>query len=141
MSARRCHDVLVRSSRVRVVGAIVFFLVLGLAVRSCSPSRTVGRGAVEEACFAFWRAVQLPNGEPTYGVFERAQDAATRSADPALAVDVAHAVSKYGEDGTGAPLSTQVVDRALAECTTDGWATTDPCTYGKAVCAGTTTTT
>jgi hypothetical protein len=27
----------------------------------------------------------------------------------------------------------------LAQCNADGWATADPCTYGAAVCAGTTT--
>jgi hypothetical protein len=122
-----------------VLGALVVLFVVGLAVRSGSPSRTVGHGAVEEACFAFSRAVQLPGGEPAYGVFERALDAATRSQDPTLAADVSHAVSTYGEDGNGGPLSRQVVDGALAECAADGWATTDPCTYGSAVCPGATT--
>jgi hypothetical protein len=141
MRPRIGHDrEVTRRSQARVVAVIVVLFVVGVAIRSAIPSRTVGHGAVEEACFAFSRAVQLPNGESAYAVFERARDAATRSADPTLAADVVHAVSKYGEDGTGAPLSRQVVDGALAQCTADGWATTDPCTYGAPVCTGTTTT-
>jgi hypothetical protein len=99
----------------------------------------VGHAAVEEACFTFSRAVQLRSGEPAYAVFERAQDAATRSQDPTLAADVSRAVSAYGEDGTGL-VSGQIINGALRECAAQGWATTDPCTYGAAVCAGTTTT-
>jgi hypothetical protein len=124
------------SPKARLIGAIVVLLVVGLALRSCIPSRTVGHGAVEEACFAFWRAVQLPSGEPTYAVLERSQDAATRSQDPTLAADVSRATSTYGEDGTGGPLTPRVVDGALAQCAADGWAKTDQCTYGAAVCRG-----
>jgi hypothetical protein len=123
------------------VVAVIVLVFVGVAIRSCSPSRSVGHGAVEEACFAFWRAEQLPSGEVAYGVFERARDASTRSADPALAADVSHAVSTYGEDGNGAPLSRQIVDTALAQCNADGWTMTDPCTYGAAICSTTTTAT
>jgi hypothetical protein len=118
----------------RVVGAIVVLLLVGLGVRSCSPSRTVGQGAVEEACFAFARALQLPSGEPTYDVFERSRDAATRSADLTLAADVAHAVNTYGEDGNKGPVSSQAIDDVLAQCHLQGWSTTDPCIYGAAIC-------
>ena len=115
---------------------ILALLVLGIAVRSCSPSRTVGHGAAEEACFAFVRAVQLPRGDPAHDVLEQAQDAATRSHDLTLAADVSRAVGTYGDDGNGGVLSNQVVDGALAACRASGWATTDPCIYGAAVCKG-----
>jgi hypothetical protein len=118
-----------------LVGSLIVLLILGVAIRSCIPSRTVGQAAVGEACFAFSRALQLPNGESTYDVFERAQDAASRSADLALAADVSHAVSAYGEDGNRGPVSVQVADGVLAQCQAQGWSTTDPCLFGAAVCA------
>ena len=125
-------------SQAPVIVVIVVLVVVGVALRSRIPSRTVGHAAAEEACFAFSRAVHLPGGEPAYDVFERAQDAAARSQDLTLAADLSHAASTYGEDGNGGPLSPQVVDGVLAECTVDGWSTADPCTYGGAVCAATT---
>lgn len=125
-------------------GALVVLLIVGLAVRSCSPSRSVGHGAVEEACFNLWRAVRIPNSAAAHQSVERAQDAASRSQDRALAVDVSRLSKVHAGNANVAPLTNQAVQDALAECTAQGWNATDPCTYGVAVCgsiAGDTTTT
>lgn len=125
-------------------GAIVVLVIVGIAVRSCSSSRSVGHGAVEEACFSFWRAVRITNNAAGHQRVERAQDAASRSQDPALAADLSRVSKMYTGKGKDVPLSKQVVQDALAECKKQGWNATDPCTYGPAVCgsiAGDTTTT
>jgi hypothetical protein len=124
-----------RKRTASVFGAIVVLAIVGLAARSCSPSRTVGHGAVEEACFTLWQVVQMPNTAAAHPLVERAQDAASRSQDRVLAADIARVSKTYA--GTGVPLSNQVVTDALAECETQDWKTTDPCTYGAAVCGRT----
>ena len=124
---------------VSVIGLIGIVVIVGLAVRSCSPSRTVGHGAVEEACFDFWRAVQLPNRAAAHPLFERAQDAASRSQDPSLAADVARVSNSHPGQGNLVLLNDRAVQSALAECKAKGWNATDPCTYGATVCASTTT--
>jgi hypothetical protein len=122
---------------VSVFGAIVVLVIVGLAARSCSPSRSVGHGAVEEACFTLWQVVQMPNSAATHRLVERAQDAALRSQDRVLALDVSRVSKMYTGTGNGVPLSNQVVQDALAECEAQGWKVTDPCTYGAAVCGRT----
>jgi hypothetical protein len=112
-------------------------LIVGLTVRSCSPSRSVGHGAVEETCFEFWRGLQLPDHAAAHPFFERAQDAAVRSQDPALAADVSRAAKSYAGDKNEVALSDPTVSGVLAECRAKGWNATDPCTYGAAVCVGT----
>jgi hypothetical protein len=127
-----------------VFGAIVVIIIVALAARSCSTSRSVGRGAVEEACFTLWQVVQMPNAAAAHRLVERAQDAALRSQDRVLAADISRVSKLYGGKGNGVPLSNQVVQDALAECVAQGWKATDPCTYGAAVCGqtvGTTTVT
>jgi hypothetical protein len=133
------HGARSRGRAAGVVGVIVVVLIVGLAVRSCSPSRTVGHGAVEEACFDFWGATRLANTAAAHLLFERAQDAASRSQDPALAADVSRASKIYPGEGKAVPLGDQLVQSALAECEAKGWRATDPCTYGGTVCEGPTT--
>ncbi len=127
-----------------MLGAIVVLVIVGLAVRSSSPSRSVGHGAVEEACFNFSRAVHTPNKAAAHQRLERAQDAAARSQDLALAADFSRVSKMYEGKGTGAALNNQLVQNALTECHAQGWEATDPCRYGTAVCgpivAATTTT-
>jgi hypothetical protein len=120
-----------------VFGAIVVLVIVGLAARSCSPSRSVGHGAVEEACFTLWQVVQMPNSATAHRLVERAQEAASRSQDRVLAADVSRVSKMYTGKGNGVPLSNQVVQDALAECEARGWKVTDPCTYGAAVCGRT----
>ncbi len=117
-----------------VVGAIVVLVIVGLAVRSCSPSRSVGHGAVEEACFDFLLLVRIPNSATAHRLVELANDAASRSQDRVLVADVSRVSKTYAGKGTGVALSAQVVQEALAECEARGWKATDPCTYGAAVC-------
>jgi hypothetical protein len=123
-----------RGRTASVFGAIVVLLIVGLAVRSCSPSRTVGHGAVEEACFDFWRLVRIPNSAAAHRLVELAQDAASRSQDRVLVADVSRVSKTYAGKGTGVSLSAQVAQNTLAECEARGWTATDPCTYGAAVC-------
>jgi hypothetical protein len=133
-----------RGRAVRVFAVIAVLMIVGLAVRSCSASRSVGHGAIEEACFNLWRAVRIPNSAAAHQSVERAQDAASRSQDPALAVDVSRVSKIHAGNGNVVLLSNQVVQDALAECKKQGWNATDPCTDGVAVCgsiAGDTTTT
>jgi predicted GNAT family acetyltransferase len=120
-----------------VFGAIVVLVIVGLAARSCSPSRTVGHGAVEEACFTLWQAVGTPNSATAHRLVERAQEAASRSQDRVLAADVSRVSKMYPGKGTGVALSQQVLTETLAECKAQGWKVTDPCTYGVAVCGRT----
>jgi hypothetical protein len=122
-----------------VFGAIVVLVIVGLAARSCSPSRSVGHGAVEEACFTLWQVVQMPNTVGAHRLVARAQEAASRSQDRVLAADVSRVSKIYtGKgNGKGVPLSNQVVQDALAECEAQGWKLTDPCTYGAAICGRT----
>jgi hypothetical protein len=120
-----------------VFGAIVVIMIVALAARSCSPSRSVAHAAVEEACFSFWRVVRIPNSAATHPLVERAQDAASRSQDLALAADLSRVSKMYPGKGTGVALSQQVLTETLAECKAQGWKVTDPCTYGVAVCGRT----
>jgi hypothetical protein len=126
-----------RRRTLSVFGAIVVLMVVGVAVRSCSPSRSVGHGAVEEACFTLWQGVQMPNTAAAHRLVERARDTASRSQDRVLAADVSRVSKMYAGKGNGVPLSNQVVQDALAECEAQGWKVTDPCTYGSAVCGRT----
>lgn len=124
-------------SRVRAVSVfslIAVVIIVGLAARSCSPSRTVGHGAVEEACFNLWQAVRTPNSAAARPRFDRAQDAASRSQDLALVDDVSRVSKMYAGSGNVVPLTNQVVRDAVSECEKQGWHATDPCTYGAAVC-------
>lgn len=138
ISARiRHHACVTKKSRRRsasVVGAIVVLIIVGLAVRSRSPSRSVGHGAVEEACFNFWRAVHTPSSAAAHQRLEHAQDAAARSQDLGLVADFSRVSKLYAGNGTGAALTNQHVHNALTECRAQGWKATDPCPYGTAVC-------
>jgi hypothetical protein len=117
-----------------VFAAIVVIVIVALAARSCSPSRSVGNGAVAEACFTFWQVVQMPNTATAHPLVERARDAASRSQDRVLAADISRASEMYAGNRK---LSNQVVHNTLAECEAQGWKATDPCTYGAAVCGRT----
>jgi len=123
-----------RGRAVSVLSVIAVVIIVGLAVRSCSPSRTVGRGAVEEACFNLWQAVRTPNTAAARPRFERAQDAASRSQDLVLENDVSRVFKTYAGHGNAVPLTNPVVQDAMSECERQGWSATDPCTYGAAVC-------
>jgi hypothetical protein len=123
-----------RGRAATVFGAIAVLVVVGLVVRSCSPSRTVGHGAVEEACFDFWRLVRTPNGTAAHRLVELAQDAASRSQDRVLVADISRVSKAYAGNGTGVPLIAELAQNTLAECEARGWKATDPCTYGAAVC-------
>jgi hypothetical protein len=103
-----------RGRAASVFGAIVVLAIVGLAVRSCSPSRSVGHGAVEEACFTIWQGVQVPNTAVAHRLVERAQDAALRSQDRVLAADISRVSKMYTGTGNGVLLSNQVVQYALA---------------------------
>jgi hypothetical protein len=117
-----------------VLSAIVVLMIVGIGARSCSPSRTVGHGAVEEACFDFWRLVRTPNSGAAHRLVELAQDAASRSQDRVLVADISRVSKTYAGKGAGVPLSTQVAQDTLTECEARGWKATDPCTYDAAVC-------
>jgi hypothetical protein len=133
-----------RGRAVSVFAVIAVLMIVGLAVRSCSASRSVGHGAIEESCFNLWRAVRIPNSAAAHQSVERAQDAASRSQDPALAADVSRLSKMYAGNANVAPLTNQAVQDALAECKKQGWKATNPCTYGVAACGsitGDTTTT
>ena len=115
-------------------GVIVVVIVVGLAVRSAIPSRTVGHGAFEQTCFDLSSAGRTPARAVAQAHLEDALDAASRAQAPALAAEVAR-VSKLYADPTNQPaLATQGVRDALTECTALGWRLTDPCTFGRVVC-------
>jgi hypothetical protein len=124
-----------------VFGAIVVIIMVALAARSCSPSRSVGHAAVEEACFYFSRAIRIPNSATTHAEVAHARAVAARSQDRTLAADLSRVSGMYPGKGTGVSLSHQVLTDTLAECKAQGWKVTDPCTYGAAVCGRTGVTT
>jgi hypothetical protein len=123
-----------RGRAVSVFSLIAVVMIVGLALRSRSPSRTVGHGAIEEACFDLGRAVRTPNQAAAHPLFERAQDAASRSQDLALVNDVSRVSKMYAGKDNVVPLTNQLVQDAVSECEKQGWNATDPCLFGAAVC-------
>jgi hypothetical protein len=119
---------------VGISGVIIVVIVVGLAVRSVIPSRTVGHGAFEQTCFDLSSAGRTHVRAVAQAHLEDALDAASRAQAPTLAAEVSR-VSKLYADPTNQPaLTIQGIRDALTECTTLGWKPTDPCTFGPTVC-------